>query len=88
LRENRFDDASDAVIRKRLEVYERETRPVLEYYPPERIVRVEAMMSQIRVLNQMIETLVPLKEEHDRHREQSATAREAARQAVAQPAHA
>ena len=51
LRENRFDDASDEVIRRRLEVYERDTRPVLGYYPPDRVVRVEATMSQIRVLS-------------------------------------
>lgn len=88
LRENRFDDASDAVIRKRLEVYERETRPVLTHYQPDRIVRVEATLSQIRVLSSMIEVLVPLKEEHDRNREQSAAAREAARAAAQQPAHA
>ena len=37
LKENRFDDASDAVIRKRLDVYDRETRPVLDYYPPEKL---------------------------------------------------
>ena len=65
LRENRFDDASDEVIRRRLDVYERDTRPVLNYYPPERIVRVDATMSQIRVLSKLIEFLVPLKEEHD-----------------------
>jgi adenylate kinase len=70
LRENRFDDASDEVIKRRLEVYERDTRPVLNYYPPERVVRVEAMMSQIRVLSQLVEFLVPLKEEHDQEREQ------------------
>jgi adenylate kinase len=69
LRENRFDDASDEVIRRRLEVYERDTRPVLGYYPPDRVVRVEATMSQIRVLSNLIEFLVPLKEEHDRQDE-------------------
>src|SRR5271170_10085 len=69
LKENRFDDASDEVIRRRLEVYERDTRPVLGYYPPDRVVRVEATMSQIRVLSQLIEYLVPLKEEHDRQGE-------------------
>src|ERR1700677_1819203 len=45
LRENRFDDASDEVIRRRLETYETDTRPVLGYYPPEKIVKVEATMS-------------------------------------------
>jgi adenylate kinase len=34
LKENRIDDASDVVIKRRLEVYERETRPVLDFYPP------------------------------------------------------
>jgi adenylate kinase len=72
LRENRFDDASDEVIRRRLEVYERDTRPVLGHYPPDRVVRVEATMSQIRVLSNLVEYLVPLKEEHDREGEQSA----------------
>src|SRR5579862_2633383 len=33
LKENRFDDASDEVIQKRLVVYDVETKPVLEYYP-------------------------------------------------------
>jgi adenylate kinase len=71
LKENRFDDASDEVIGRRLEVYERDTRPVLNYYPPDRIVRVEATMSQIRVLSKLVEILVPLKEQHDHHNEQA-----------------
>jgi adenylate kinase len=77
LRENRFDDASDAVIRKRLDVYERDTKPVLNFYPPDRVIKVEATMSQIRVLSQLIELLVPLKEEHDRAREQAIAAKAA-----------
>jgi adenylate kinase len=65
LRENRIDDASDEVIRHRLEVYERDTRPVLDFYPEEKIVRVDATMSQIRVLSEVVKTLVPLKESLD-----------------------
>ncbi|MGD0464940.1 MAG: nucleoside monophosphate kinase [Tepidisphaeraceae bacterium] len=76
LKENRFDDASDEVIRRRFEVYDRDTKPVLDHYPAERIVRVEATMSQIRVLRNLVEILVPLKEEHDHQREQAAGARE------------
>jgi len=67
LRENRFDDASDAVIR----VYETDTRPVLDFYPRDKVVMIEATMSQIRVLSKLIEILVPLKEDIDRQREQS-----------------
>jgi adenylate kinase len=65
LRENRFDDANDAVIQHRLEVYEHETRPVLDFYPADKIVRIDATMSQIRVLSEILDVLVPLKEQHD-----------------------
>jgi adenylate kinase len=72
LKENRLDDANDKVIQHRLEVYEKETRPVLDYYPPKNIVKVDATMSQIRVLSDIIKILVPLKEEMDQAREQKA----------------
>jgi adenylate kinase len=66
LKENRFDDASDEVIHRRLKVYETETRPVLAFYPPEKIIRIDATMSQISVLSELVKVLVPLKEEIDR----------------------
>jgi adenylate kinase len=69
LRENRVDDASDTVITKRFEVYQKETKPVLDYYPPDRVVRIDAVQSQIRVLSEIIRVLVPLKETHDVYRE-------------------
>ena len=72
LKENRLDDANDKVIKHRLEVYEKETRPVLDFYPPEKIVKVDATMSQIRVLSDIIKILVPLKEEMDKSREPKA----------------
>jgi adenylate kinase len=65
LKENRFDDASDEVIHKRMVVYEKETRPVLDTYPRERVVRLDATMSQIRLLAEVIKELVPLKEAMD-----------------------
>lgn len=65
LRENRFDDANEDVIKRRLEVYERETRPVLDFYPKDRIAKIDATRSQIRVLSKIVEKLVPLKEAHD-----------------------
>jgi adenylate kinase len=74
LKENRFDDANDKVIQRRLEVYEQETHPVLNYYPPEKIVKIDATMSQIRVLSEIIRLLVPLKEEMDRAWEKSEAA--------------
>lgn len=67
LKENRLDDADDKVIKHRLEVYEKDTRPVLDYYPSDKIVKVDATMSQIRVLLEIIKVLVPLKESLDGH---------------------
>lgn len=32
LKDNRFDDASDEVIQKRIRTYEEESKPILEYY--------------------------------------------------------
>lgn len=68
LKENRFDDANDSVIRKRLETYERDTRPVLDFYHPGKVAKVEATQSQIRVLTEILEFLVPLKEGLDQRR--------------------
>ena len=66
LKENRFDDASDVVINKRMDVFQKETRPVLDMYPPELVVRIDATMSQIRVLGEIVKVLIPLKEAMDR----------------------
>lgn len=65
LKENRIDDANENVIRRRLEIYEKETRPVLDFYSPEKIVKVDALNSQISVLNEIVKVLVPIKEEMD-----------------------
>jgi adenylate kinase len=65
LKENRIDDASDAVINKRMEVFERETRPTLDYYPKQIIHRIDATMSQIRILSEITKILIPLKESLD-----------------------
>jgi adenylate kinase len=42
LRDNRLDDASDAVIHDRLQTYEKETKPVLEYYGKKIVKEVDA----------------------------------------------
>jgi adenylate kinase len=80
LKENRFDDANDEVIRKRMQVYERDTRPVLDFYPKPLITQIDATMSQIRVLNAIIDELVPLKEKMDKEND-ATKAQEATTQA-------
>jgi adenylate kinase len=74
LKENRFDDASDEVIQRRLAVYNAETKPLLDYYAKEKVVRLEATHSQIRILSELVKTLVPLKEDMDRQRQASKAA--------------
>jgi adenylate kinase len=72
LKENRVDDASDEVIGRRFEVYQKETEPVLEYYATDKVVTIDAAQSQIRVLSEIIRVLVPLKESLDVHHEKAA----------------
>ena len=69
LKENRIDDANDKVIQHRLEVYERETRPVLEHYPKAKVLSVDATMSQIHVLKSIIDILTPIKTDFDKQNE-------------------
>jgi len=64
LKENRIDDAKEEVIRKRWEVYESETFPVLEYYPKKIIKDVDATGSPARVLEHILEEVVPIQEAH------------------------
>jgi adenylate kinase len=69
LKENRFDDANDQVIQHRLEVYERETKPVLEHYAGERIAKIDATMNQLQVLSEILKTLTPIKSAIDHARD-------------------
>jgi adenylate kinase len=64
LKENRVDDAREEVIRRRWDVYEQETFPVLEYYPKGIIKTVEATGSPGRVLQHILEQAVPVQEAH------------------------
>lgn len=50
LRENRYDDASDTVIQNRLDVYQRETSVVLDCYPADNVVEIDADQSPLQVL--------------------------------------
>ena len=60
LKENRFDDADEKVIRKRWSVYEAETHPVLTHYSHEKIVEVDSIGSPAEVLMHILKTLVPI----------------------------
>lgn len=64
LKENRADDAKVEVIRRRWDVYERETFPVLECYDKDVIAEVDAMRSPANVLQQILTHVVPVQETH------------------------
>lgn len=55
LKDNRLDDLSDDVISRRLETYERETQPVLAYYPQTLIHKIDALEPPARVLQNILE---------------------------------
>ena len=50
LKDNRLDDANEEVINRRLETYEKESKPVLDYYPREIITVVDANEPPAKVL--------------------------------------
>jgi len=57
LRENRLDDANIKVIRQRLETYEHETRPVLEFYGPKLVRTIDSTQTPINVLREILGVL-------------------------------
>jgi len=60
LRENRLDDANLDTIRNRLEVYEAETRPVLDHYGDELVHIIDSTQSPVLVLRDTLEVLANL----------------------------
>lgn len=62
LQQNRLDDASDTVIQHRLYVYEAETAPVLQFYPPDRIRRIDTSRTPVEVLADILEDIRNSKE--------------------------
>jgi len=64
LKENRVDDAREEVIRRRWDVYEKETFPVLASYPQEIVVNVDAVGSPASVLQKVLAALTPVQDTH------------------------
>ncbi len=64
IKEGRSDDAKDEVIRKRLEVYRRETQPLLEHYPDGAVADVDAIGLPVEVLRKVLENLAPVMRKH------------------------
>jgi len=60
LKDNRLDDANDAVIAQRMQLYEEETKPMLEYYEDSLLTSLDASQPPAKVLLDMLEVITGL----------------------------
>jgi adenylate kinase len=60
LRENRLDDANLDVIKRRLDTYEHETRPVLDFYGRSIVHTIDATQSPLDVLRAILDIIAGL----------------------------
>ncbi len=58
--QGRNDDADESVIRRRFEVYEAETSPVLEHYDARLITDIDALGTPVEVLLHVLEVVAPI----------------------------
>ncbi len=58
LKENRLDDANIDVIRNRQQTYERESKPVLDYYGKELVHKINADQNPAKVLFDILKQTV------------------------------
>ena len=57
VRDNRLDDANLDVIKKRLEIYEKETKPVLDFYGPKLVHDIDSTQTPINVLRDILRVI-------------------------------
>ena len=57
LRENRLDDANTRVIRKRLDVFESESKPVLDFYGPDPLRTIDSTQTPVHVLRDVLQAV-------------------------------
>lgn len=65
LKENRIDDASDAVIEKRIATYEAETKPILDHYSAAMTTDIDATKPPVEVLNDILAKILTLPIYHE-----------------------
>ena len=67
LKENRLDDADEKVIRRRFDVYQKETAPVLGHYPQNIVHEVDAVGSPAVILQRILDIVAPIQDAHFRN---------------------
>lgn len=58
IKDNRLDDANEEVIRHRLETYEKESKPLLDFYGDDKIVLIDATEPPVVVLTEILSRVV------------------------------
>jgi adenylate kinase len=58
--EKRFDDAEEAVLRTRMDVYQKDTAMLLHHYPKEKIIRIDADQKPAEVLRDVLAALAKI----------------------------
>ena len=58
LKDNRLDDANEETIRRRLSVYDEESKPVIEYYPASVRTDVDALQTPIEVSHDILSAIL------------------------------
>jgi adenylate kinase len=58
LKENRLDDAKEETVRRRMDVYDRDTAPVVAYYPAQLRVNVDALQKPLEVAHDVISAIL------------------------------
>jgi adenylate kinase len=57
LKDNRLDDANEAVIQRRLQIYNEDSKPVLAYYSKDRVVAIDATQPPAKVLLDILHSM-------------------------------
>ena len=57
LKENRFDDANEETIRRRLLTYDEESKPLLDFYGASVVRNVDAQQSPVKVVRDIVSEL-------------------------------
>lgn len=64
LKQNRADDAKEEVVRNRLDIYERDTRPVLNTYDSSLIHDIDALDTMAMVMMNVMNVVAPIHAGH------------------------
>jgi adenylate kinase len=60
LKDNRWDDAKDETIERRIKTYEEESKPMLEYYSPAKVLDIDATQHPAVVFHTILSKIIKL----------------------------